>query len=147
MLPPDWLSRLRELYPRRDGGQGWPKLQRLIPAAMSKGADWERILEGTRRYRTWCARKGLIGTEYVMQAATFYGRDCHWDEWADYDLRSEAQIREDAAWSDLESRWLALGGESINRSYGLDHVRKAVEAKERQAREHAGIVIPIRKVR
>lgn len=129
-LPDDWMQQLRQTYPRRDGGQSWAALQRLIPAAMSRGATWERILEGSRRYRIWCGRKAITGTEFVMQAKTFYGRDEHWEEWADFDLRDPKQILEDAERIDLQQRAIALGYTEVDYSKGLAVVRRAVEAAE-----------------
>jgi hypothetical protein len=33
------------------------------------------MIEGTRRYAEFCKSTGKVGTEYVMQAATFFGPD------------------------------------------------------------------------
>lgn len=41
------------------------------------------MLEGGHRYAAFCAATGKVGTEYVMQGATFLGPDRRFeDEWA-----------------------------------------------------------------
>ena len=97
-LPPDWLDQLRSVYPKRDGGGAAPKaITRLMETALANGAQWERILKGAENYRIHCGRKGMTGTEYVLMLQTFIGRDWHFDEWADQDMRSPAEKAADRA--------------------------------------------------
>ena len=38
------------------------------------------MLAGTKRYSGWCDAKAKTGTEHVMQAATFFGPDRHFEQ-------------------------------------------------------------------
>lgn len=91
-LPADYLDQLRGSYPKRDGGQGLGAVPRLVAKAIADGATWETILLGVQNYAIHCARKGIAGTEYVMQLRTFVGRDAHYEEFAVLEVRSPAQI-------------------------------------------------------
>lgn len=73
-----FLQRFTEFkgaFPRRSGGQPWPKAEKAINARLTDGATWEEIIAGTHRYASFCQLTGKVGTEYVMQAATFCGPD------------------------------------------------------------------------
>jgi hypothetical protein len=110
MLPDDWLEQLRATYPKRDGGGAAPKaVTRLVNQAIANGAQWERILKGAENYRIHCGRKGMTGTEYVMMLQTFVGRDWHFEEWADQDMRTAAQVAEDRAKQALLHRAASVG--------------------------------------
>jgi hypothetical protein len=39
------------------------------------GHTWEQIIDGAARYNVFCVDTGKVGTEIVMQAATFCGPD------------------------------------------------------------------------
>jgi len=97
MLPDNWLEQIRSAYPKRDGGNGWHALPRLVGQALANGATWERMIAGVKNYAIHCQRKGMVGTEFVLQARTFLGRDWHFDEWADQDMRSPAEKAADRA--------------------------------------------------
>jgi len=88
-LPPDFLSTLRALYPKRSGGQGWGHVPKLVQRAVAMGSPWEEILEGVRSYRKWCDVTGKTGTEYVKQASTFFGPGMWWAE--EYDTPSSGK--------------------------------------------------------
>lgn len=134
LLPPDWLSQLRSTYPKRNGGGAAPRaVERLVNAAIANGAKWERILLGAKNYSSHCGKGGKVGTEYVMMLQTFVGRDWHFEEWADMDLRSPAQKAEDTEWDRLQIRVEALGFTVMDRSVGMHEVRRVIEAAERKA--------------
>lgn len=130
MAADDLIAQLRALYPKRDGAQGWSAVQRLLNAYTVE-SDSDALITGTKNYAIHCGRKAMVGTEYVMQARTFYGRDCHWREWSELDIRSPAQKAQDTAWEQLQARAEALGFTTIDRSRGLDVARRAIETEER----------------
>lgn len=103
------VQRLKQIYPKRDGGHGWGVVPRLIEKAMAGGATVERIELGTANYAKHCQKKGMVGTEFVQQARTFYGPGCWWDEWADKDMRSSAEIAADNAKAALTARAARIG--------------------------------------
>ena len=74
---------LKAVYPKRAGGQPWPRALKACNARLTQGSTWSEMLEGARRYQRFCSETGKIGTEFVMQAATFFGPDKrfleHWD--------------------------------------------------------------------
>lgn len=131
VLPTDFLDQLKAAYPKRDGAQGWAAIPRLF-AAYTMPDEWQTILLGTQQYAIHCGRKGMVRTEYVMQARTFYGRDRHWEEWAEMDLRTPHQIAQDARWADLEARAVRLGFTTVDRQRGYDVALRAVEQAERE---------------
>lgn len=90
------------------------------------------MLKGAQNYRIHCGRKQIEGTEFVMMAKTFFGRDMHWVEWAEMDLRTPHQIAQDTEWEALEARAHALGFRTVDRSRGLTVARYAIEQAERQ---------------
>lgn len=86
-LPDDWLAQIKEVYPKRQGGQGWGALERLLKGHLSKGITWDQIMEGTRSYAAWVKSSGNEASEFVKQARTFYGRDLWFLE--DYEIPTE----------------------------------------------------------
>ena len=103
MLPAELLDQLRSNYPRRKGGQGWADTARLVAEHLRKGHDWALILAGCKAYKDFCDREGLTGTEYVKQAATFFGRGQWWAE--DYSEPAKPRLPSEIA---AERRWQAL---------------------------------------
>ena len=79
------FERAWALYPKRGGGNskadalkawnarihGTPKLPAVDPAV---------IIAGVERYAAYIRGKGDEGTEFVKQAATFFGPSKHWEE-------------------------------------------------------------------
>lgn len=130
MLPDDWYRQLLDTYPKRDGGNGGPaRIKRLMAVAV-QNLPWEHILEAARKYRIWCGRKGMTGTSYVMMLSTWLGRDEHYIEWYEFDLRDPAKIAEDAERRDLAARAAQLGFKEIAWEHGLPVVKRAIEAEE-----------------
>jgi hypothetical protein len=75
---PDLPSEFREfqnLYPKRGGGNPWPRALKAIRARLSEGHSWEEITSGVCRYREFIRATGRERTEFVLQAATFCGPD------------------------------------------------------------------------
>ncbi len=77
--PPEF-EEFKKAFPLRSGAQPWTKALRTIRARLKEGAQWSDFLEGAHRYAAYCAATDRIGTEYVMQAATFCGPDKHYLE-------------------------------------------------------------------
>jgi len=67
--------RFKTAYPKRGGNQPWARARRAINARLKEGVEWFDILAGVTRYAAFCEKTGKVGTEVVMQAATFVGRD------------------------------------------------------------------------
>lgn len=83
--PPDALeqefeSLVRPLYPRRHGDHRWRTALGHYRAARKAGEPLEAIVSGVRRYAAFCRDKGWVGTEFVKQASSFFGRDKCWRE-------------------------------------------------------------------
>ncbi len=96
MTVEEFIEELKQHMPKRGGGHGWGAVPRLMQTYTTE-EDWPRMLMGCQNYALDCKRRGKVGTEFVMQAKTFFGRDKHWDEWADEDMRSEAEKAADRA--------------------------------------------------
>jgi len=61
-------------YPKRTGN---PKAAAYsqYKARIKAGYKDSDIIEGTKRYKQFCIATGKMGTEFIMQAKKFYGRD------------------------------------------------------------------------
>ncbi|WGS85010.1 helix-turn-helix domain-containing protein [Methylomonas sp. UP202] len=67
-------------YPSRSGGNPKTKAQKAFAARLKAGIDPQEIVAGTIRYAAWADATGKTGTEFVKQAATFFGPDLHFRE-------------------------------------------------------------------
>ena len=80
---PEFLE-LKAIYPKRCGGNPWPRAFKAFTARLKQGYDHAEIKAGLMRYATFCDKTGKTGSEYVLQAATFFGPDERWAE--EYEL-------------------------------------------------------------
>ena len=77
-----------EMYPKRAGAN--PKLRAAMaydkrfsesgPSEVNEHETLNAMFFGTARYAKFCKSTGKTGTEYVMQAATFFGPERHYLE-------------------------------------------------------------------
>jgi hypothetical protein len=125
------IEKLKAVGPRRRGSHVWKAVERQIARHLTDGEDFEQMVLGWQNYARHCRQTGSDGTEFVMMARTFFGRDMHWQEWAEMDTRTPRQKAEDAEWADLERRAKALGFNTVDRSRGYAVARHAVEEAER----------------
>lgn len=89
--PPEFET-IRSVYPKRGGSQPWSRALKAARARVAEGATWQQLIEGTTRYAEFVAATGKTGTEYVLQAATFFGPDRRYAEtWAAPHTKSEAR--------------------------------------------------------
>lgn len=73
-----WLA-----YPKRAGGNPKATAYKHWKARIADGATASELLAGVQRYAAYIRTTGKLGTEYVKQAATFFGPDRHFEEsWA-----------------------------------------------------------------
>lgn len=72
---PDEFRELRSIYPSRAGGQRWRDALAACKARIREGHSWREILDGARRYQAFIRETDREGTEYVLQAATFVGKN------------------------------------------------------------------------
>ena len=75
----------KAVYPKRAGSHRWQRAYQAANARMGEGSTFREMVDGAERYAThFCEVLGKVGTEYVMQAATFLGSDRHflepWDD-------------------------------------------------------------------
>ena len=67
------------MYPKRAGSN--PKAMALAAWRKLHLVDADVLEDAVRRYARFCAATGKVGTEYVMQAAAFFGtRKAGWQE-------------------------------------------------------------------
>lgn len=112
----DGFAGFWQRYPRRVGGN--PKRRALMAwrARRRDGVTLAEMLTGLERYRAYLEHEGKLGTEYVMQAATFLGPDRRYEEaWelpadaddAELEQRVEGLIAEQEKRDREEAVWLA----------------------------------------
>jgi hypothetical protein len=126
------IEKLKAVGPRRRGSHVWKAVERQIARHLIDGEDFEQMVLGWQNYARHCKQTGSDGTEFVMMARTFFGRDMHWQEWAEMDTRTAYQIAQDLEWEGLERRAKAMGFNTVDRSRGLSVARAAVEKAERE---------------
>lgn len=77
---PAEFEALWQLYPKRIGTNSKRKAYKCYQSRIKEGHEYEIIYNGTKRYLHFCDKTGKTGTEFVLQAATFYGISCHFEE-------------------------------------------------------------------
>ncbi|GJL37378.1 hypothetical protein TUM17576_41980 [Enterobacter hormaechei] len=69
-----------QAYPKRAGGNPKPSAFKAWKARLKDGVKPETMLEGVKRYAAYVRATGSTGTQFVKQAATFFGPDRHFEE-------------------------------------------------------------------
>lgn len=93
--PPVEFSDIKSLYPSRAGDNPWPRALKACLARLREGSTWTELTEGVRRYQSYCRETKKFGTEYVLQAATFFGPDKRFLEpW--YPPKNKAEVQRDS---------------------------------------------------
>lgn len=69
-----------QAYPKRTGGNPKNSAYKAWNARLREGVSPDVILEGVKRYAAFVTATGKVGSEYVKQAATFFGPDKHFNE-------------------------------------------------------------------
>ena len=67
-------------YPKRAGGNSKSAAFKAWKARLREGIKPEIMLDGVRRYAAWVRATGNTGTQFVKQAATFFGPDRHFED-------------------------------------------------------------------
>ncbi|MEB7741780.1 helix-turn-helix domain-containing protein [Escherichia coli] len=67
-------------YPKRAGGNSKSAAFKAWKARIREGIKPETMLDGVRRYAAWVRATGNTGTQFVKQAATFFGPNRHFEE-------------------------------------------------------------------
>ncbi|WP_449567066.1 DNA-binding protein [Lelliottia nimipressuralis] len=70
------------IYPKRAGGNSKADAFKAWNARVKSGVTAQDMVAGVKRYGAYLAATGKLNTEYVQQAATFFGPSCHYEnEW------------------------------------------------------------------
>lgn len=81
-----------KVYPKREGANPKNKAQSCWSARLKEGVTAEHMLAGVARYAAYCKAKGSVGTEYVMQAMRFFGKEQAFNnEWTASSVASAKQ--------------------------------------------------------
>lgn len=84
-------------YPKRAGGNPKPSAWKHWKARLKEGITPDDMLAGVQRYAAYVRATGKTNSEYVKQAATFFGPDHHfaesWDAPASQQRSTPAQSR------------------------------------------------------
>ncbi|HET7552168.1 MAG TPA: hypothetical protein VFK04_12830 [Gemmatimonadaceae bacterium] len=67
-------------YPKRAGSNSRADARKAWTARVRGGAREADMLAGMRRYAAFCEATGKVGTEWVMQAARFFGPGLHFEQ-------------------------------------------------------------------
>lgn len=74
------FDRAWHAYPKRAGGNSKQLAQKAFGARLRAGVSSAAIIAGVERYAAFIRSTGREGTEFVKQAATFFGPAEHWKE-------------------------------------------------------------------
>lgn len=78
-LPPQFIEAWNA-YPKRGGGNSRAEALKSWKARVKAGANPDEITDGVKRYAAFVEATGKVGTEYVKQAASFFGPSEHYLE-------------------------------------------------------------------
>ena len=70
---PVWFEDVWQAYPKRAGGDNKKTAFNKAKARAREGATHEAMLAASVRYKNYITLTGKAGTEYIKQAATFFG--------------------------------------------------------------------------
>lgn len=113
------MAPFEAVYPKRSGSQRRMDAAAEATARMKEGYAWEDMIAGAERYRTYCEAAGIIGTQYVMEAMTFLGRNLEFlNPWDPPAKPLTARQRRDRASNDAVRRRLIKTAEETG--YGTD---------------------------
>ena len=76
----DDFEQVWAIYPKRAGGNSKADACKAWNARVNSGATVQELLDGTQRYADFVRATGKLNTEYVKQAATFFGPSKHYEE-------------------------------------------------------------------
>lgn len=103
-----------KLYPKRAGGNSKMAARKAWNARIKAGVDPDDMIDGVRRYAAYCAATQRAGTQYVRQAATFFGPDLHFED--DFDVPPDGATGGNK--SDRHAAWNARMNEVISQATG-----------------------------
>lgn len=73
------------LYPKRKGDINRQGALRNLKQKIKNESDFKKAISAINNYKKFCVAENKIGTELVMQASTFFGRDNRWLEYVEQD--------------------------------------------------------------
>lgn len=79
-LRPAEFALFWSMYPKRGGSNPKPSAIRAWNARIRQGVSPSDLVSGLRRYVQYCVTTELIGSQFVLQAATFLGPSRRWEE-------------------------------------------------------------------
>lgn len=75
------FEQARQEYPKRAGGNSKSAAFKARKARIREGIKPETMLDGVKRYAARVRATGNTGTQFVKQAATFFGPDRHFEDY------------------------------------------------------------------
>ncbi|TDT01661.1 helix-turn-helix domain-containing protein [Erwinia rhapontici] len=93
-----------QAYPKRAGANNKSAAGKAWAARIKSGVSAAAMLAGVQRYAAFVIATGKSGTEYVKQAATFFGPDHHFDEPWDVPAAPQRQTSSQHKHSGFDSR-------------------------------------------
>lgn len=82
-------------YPKRAGGNSKPDAWAAWAARLKEGVEPAALLAGVQRYAAFVQSTGKAGTEFVLQASTFFGPT---ERWVDEYSAPVAAVPQKAGW-------------------------------------------------
>ena len=113
-------------YPKRAGNNPKKRAYRAWSARVREGAPTQSIIDGVKRYNQFVTVTQKINTEYVMQAATFFGPEKPF--LLSWDIPKPENIKK------TDEQWVALGesmGITARRGESMQEYLRRIEAATR----------------
>jgi hypothetical protein len=114
---PEEFETTWKALPKRSGTNSKRDAFKAWSARLKAGATPDDILAGCQRYAAFCEETGKVGTEYVMQGATFFGPSEHYaqqweppvqhqrnDDWQAKARRMGLEARDGESWDQFKNR-------------------------------------------
>lgn len=89
---PDGFEQAWAIYPKRAGGNSKADACKAWNTRVNSGVAIQELLDGTQRYADYVTATGKLNTEYVKQAATFFGPSKHYEE--AWEITAQTGIRD-----------------------------------------------------
>ena len=103
-------------YPKREGSNNKRKAYSAWNARLREGVAPEEMLAGVKRYAAYCDAKDITGTQWVMQAQRFFGKDREFEN--DWSVAQQPSGKPSSA---TQSRASPHGGyDKIDYSRGIE---------------------------
>jgi hypothetical protein len=123
----DFFNKVWESYPKRLGNNPKVMAYRAYNARRAENISPEVLAAGVRRYKAFCDATGKTGTEFVMQASTFFGPRYEFEEEWKLPTVENIQPRTNEEWM---KKGVSIGVEPRTSESWADYIQRVKGAMQ-----------------